>query len=161
IAGSCGGGIGGSSGSDPSEFPPLARYELLSEARAGAVLAAPGRHPIYYIRHPGQPGKPYSGGYTREDRCSYDPDYTLTEYVAELLNTPVAELPFSARPAYRVFWKGPEALRYEIAYIRKEVEGSFDQLMGDLMGRGLLTPVEALALSPKISLAVWDNRVDR
>src|ERR1051325_5130220 len=56
IASSAGCGFG--SYRVPDDFPPVALYWLLDQAKAGAVVVAPGAHPVYYEREVVEPKNP-------------------------------------------------------------------------------------------------------
>jgi len=161
-----GGGVSGGAGcgaysygpADPADFPPIARYRLTDVAK-GAVLVAPGRRPVYYVRYRGKPGKPDTIPPSREGGYG-NADELRVEYLAALLDTAVADLPLKHQPIYAVYWTGPEHYRYEIARIRQAVQRSFEQVMEWLTARDLLLLSEAWTLKPNVALRISDMRGD-
>src|SRR5262249_37818130 len=82
---------GGAAFSVPDDYPPAALYTLTQYATRGAVVAAPGKHAIYYERRVVQPGLrnqvSVGGGDSGGDK-----DERRAEYLAALLDTSVEGL---------------------------------------------------------------------
>ncbi|HYH86866.1 MAG TPA: hypothetical protein VEX60_15545 [Pyrinomonadaceae bacterium] len=148
--GGCGGGCG--SGGWPEDFPPVGFYSLTAHASRGAVVVAPGKHPVYYIR-----AERYEAG------CgfSYAPhirDFYRVEYLAALLDTTADNLKLDARPSHTIICKDTRQCRGELARVRREIEQSYATLIGGLVEKSILDASEAAGMPPDITFRLHDAR---
>jgi hypothetical protein len=151
--GGCGGGSGGSGDAfRPEGFPPVTHYALTARAERGAVVVAPGRHPVYYISGPS------ANSYNSGLGCGVERDSLRLEYLADLLNTSADDLGFDVRPFREVVCKDARQCRRALAGARDEIERSYTALLGRLLNDSLLDPAEASELRPDITLNLTDFR---
>jgi hypothetical protein len=160
-----GGGVSGSSvgcgvASTPDGFPPTALYRLVEQESRGAVVVAPGPHPIYYERQIVQPGVAGQTGVSSSETFR-DRDKFRMEYLAVLLQTTIEGLKLNPQLSFSIAWNGTEHYKKEVKHIREKVEGSYKALIKELIERGLLSSQEAGTLAPSISIFVQDLRRDK
>jgi hypothetical protein len=153
VGGNGGGGCGcgGDSRFWPDGFPPVSHYALTGAAARGVVVAAPGRHPIYYVRG----ASPEScGGFD----CHVERDLIRLDYLADLLDTSTDDLKFDARPYREIVCHDARQCRRALATVRDEIERSYSALLGRLLKESLLDPAEASELKPDTTLDLKDFR---
>lgn len=138
----------------PLGFPPWVRYRLLDRPLRGAVVVAPGPRPIYFERR--LPADAGGSSARTGDRNQY-----RVEYLASLLEVPVQALGFAARRSFTLKWGGTGAFLTEVEEIRRQLESSFENLVGRLLEAGLLTAQEAWPLRLRLRLTVHDVRNHR
>lgn len=152
--GGSGGGFGGGCGAAqrPEGFPPVGYYTLSLSGVRGAVVFAPGRHTVYYLRtlSAGGCGGGYGRWLTRDER--------RVEYLADLLRATEAELGLDARPFREVICKDARQCRRALVALRDEIVRAHEQTLLRLLGEGLLGPAEASELSPDITFDLNDSR---
>ena len=141
-------------------FPPVAFYRLSHTATRGAVVLAPGRHTIYYLRKEVRVDESGSMGigscFTTTQKNSF-----RVEYLAELLNTSAEKLKFTHTPSFTIVWKGRLNYKLEALKAREEVQRSYRQLLNRLIEAEMLTKEESGLLVPVISLNIHDIRKDK
>jgi hypothetical protein len=155
--GGCGGGGGGGQFFKPlDEYPPVFYYSLTKAGARGAVVAAPGRHTVYYARSlaPGG-GRSWDGG------CGPSRDEYRVEYVAGLLRTTEGNLKLEAHPVREVVCKEERQCRRALAAVRDEIVGGHAEAVRRLLEDGLLDAAEAADLKPDITLSLDDSRERR
>lgn len=148
--GGCGGGCGGVMRTD---FPPVGFYNFTAYASRGAVVVAPGKYPVYYLRaQSGQSGCGYDsmGGYTR--------DFHRVEYIAGLLDTMPDELKFDSWTSHKIVCKDARQCRGELALVRRQVEQSYAAMLSALVEKNLLDASDAATLPPDITFTIHDQR---
>ena len=156
-----GGGIGCGVYQGLDGFPPVVIYKLVDSASRGAVVIAPGKRPVYYLRWAGRPGVSGQGPpFSRGDQGG-DEDRKRIEYLAALLDTNKEGLNFDTKYFYSIAWEGPEHFKHEVARVSKEVRESYQRLVERLMEKNLLFEWEAEELKPEITLQVQDFREDQ
>ena len=157
------GGVGGGSGGggcgafrSPDEYPPVFYYFLTTGGARGAVVTAPGRHAVYYVRSM-SPGcgrsADYGGGVSR--------DQYRVEYVADLLGTTEKELNLEPYPFREVVCREERPCRRALAAVRDEVVGGYTGAVKRLLDAELLDPAEAAELKPNVTLHLNDRRERR
>jgi hypothetical protein len=137
----------------PNEYPPVFYYFLTTESARGAVVTAPGRHAVYYVRSisPGcGRGADYGGGAAR--------DQYRVEYVADLLGTNEKELKLEPYSSREVVCREERQCRRALAAVRDEVVGGYTGAVTRLLGAELLDPAEAAELKPNVTLYLNDRR---
>ncbi|HEX8290926.1 MAG TPA: hypothetical protein VF570_04170, partial [Pyrinomonadaceae bacterium] len=98
--GGCGYGSGcGVAAHTPEGFPPVGYYSLSTTQARGAVVLAPGRHTVYYVRRPAPDG--CGGG----DDGPVGRDDLRVGYLAEMLGATEKDLGLDARPFREVVCK--------------------------------------------------------
>jgi hypothetical protein len=148
--GTGGGGGGGCGGSykGPAGFPPVSYYALTGEVGRGAVVVAPGRRPVFYVRST----SPYVG-------CGHSTtvvrDVVRVEYLTELLNT---SPDFDARPSDSVVCTDARQCRGELVGLRTRIEQAYAAMVGLLVEKGHLDAPGDAPASPPISFMLWDER---
>ncbi|MFQ5741674.1 MAG: hypothetical protein ACE5JX_21965 [Acidobacteriota bacterium] len=156
--------VGVSSFRVPPGFPPTAFYRLTDRVSKGAVVVAPGPHPIYLERKAFAPGKDFrvpSDGLVRSSRCGDCRDPYRFEYLAAMLKEPVGKIEFDTHPDRALRWKGRKAYLTDVGRICKKVLKRYDRLLLKLTRKGLLTTSEAEELDPNVELTVHDLRKDK
>ena len=148
--GGCGGGCG--SGGWPESFPPVGFYSLTAHASRDAVVVAPGKHPVYYIR-----AERYEAG------CgySYTPyirDFYRIEYLTDLIDTTADALKLDARPSHTIICKDARQCRAELAGVRRLIEQSYALMVSGLVEKSLLDASEAAGMPPDITFRLYDER---
>jgi hypothetical protein len=144
------GGCGCGVETGPEGFPPVSFYELTTGDMRGAVLVAPGRRTVYYVRTPWRGCRGGPGGGRRDDM--------RVEYVAELLGTTEGELKLEASPFREVVCQDERQCRRSLAALRDEVVGGYADALKRLLDAGLLDQAEAAGLKPDITLRLNDWR---
>ncbi|MBC7931275.1 MAG: hypothetical protein H7Z38_12005 [Rubrivivax sp.] len=148
--GGCGGGCG--SGGWPEDFPPVGFYVLSAYASRGAVVVAPGKYPVYYVRtERGVGGCGYGG-------ISKIRDFHRVEYLADLLYTTADLLKLDVRPSHTIICKEARQCRGELVRVRREIEQAYAALIGGLVEKSFLDASEAAALPPDITFTLHDER---
>jgi hypothetical protein len=151
--GGCGGGCGcGVDGSVPQGFPPVSHYTLVARAERDAVVVAPGRHNVYYVRGP------WPRGCDGMLACEVSRDTWRVEYLADLLDTTVENLKLNAFQRREIVCKDEEQCRLALAGLRDEIVGSYSTLLARLAKENLLDPADASELKPDITLDITDWR---
>jgi hypothetical protein len=154
-SGGCGGGSGGgcSHFRMSDELPPVGYYTLGMDALRGAVVFAPGRHTVYYLRSltQGPCGDGFYGGYVERDE-------RRVEYLADMLETTTEELGLEAHSFHEVVCKEAQQCRRALAEVRDKIVGGYAEALKRLLAAGLLDPAEAAELKPDITLQLNDSR---
>jgi hypothetical protein len=150
-----GGGIRGGCGDGvirvQEGWPPVARYTLTRFTGRGARLLAPGKHPVYVRRTEARSGKRGFGSVSysiRKGRCRF-------EYLEEMLGR---EPPIREDHRATVLWKGTGQFLADAMRARHRVQKAFEETTRILVARGHLSPEDAAALRPKLSVNVVDRR---
>jgi hypothetical protein len=152
-AGGCGGfGCGCNTFRSPDEYPPVFHHSLTTVSDGGAVVVAPGRRMVYYVRSASPPC-----GCGESGRGSAKDQYRV-EYVADLLGTTEEELKLEFRPSREVVCSDAGQCRRALAAVRDEIVGGYAQALKRLLDAGLLDPAEAAELKPDITLRLNDSR---
>lgn len=154
--GGCGGGSGGGCGAVhmPEGFPPVGYYTLGTYTYRNAVVFAPGRHTVYYLRSLSRGacgGGGFSGDWVGRDE-------RRVEHLADLLGTTEEELKLEARPFREVVCKEAQQCRRALAAVRDEMVGGYAETVKRLLAAGILDPAEAVELKPDITLHLTDLR---
>jgi hypothetical protein len=148
--GGCGGCGGG--GNWPEDFPPVGFYSLIAHASRGAVVVAPGKYPVYYLRVEGyKDGCGYGG-------VSYIRDFHRVEYLADLIGTTADALKLDARPSRTIICTDARQCRSELAGVRRVIEQSYAVMVGGLVEKSFLDASDAAALPPDITFRLYDER---
>jgi hypothetical protein len=155
MGGGGGCGCGGDAPFAPEGFPPVLYYTLVDEAARGAVVVAPGRHPVFYLRAPAR------GNCCGRHVSESDRDFLRVDYLADLLNTGVGDLKFDVRPFHEVVCKDARQCRRALAALRREIGQSYADLSERLLKESLLDPAEASELKPDITFDLMDFRDDK
>ena len=147
-----GGGCGCGGEYRPDEgFPPVSYYALTDDALRGAVVVAPGKHPVFYVR------SHYPGGacpsYGEPER-----DVVRVEYLAALLNTYEDDLKLDARPSRTVVCREARQCRRELVRVRRDIEESYAALVARLAENGHLDGAQDAPPSPDITFNLYDLR---
>ena len=138
----------------PDGYPPVFYYSLTTADVRGAVVAAPGRHTVYYVRAPSPPcGRGLGYGCGRPSRDEY-----RVEYVAGLLGTTEELLKLEAHPFREVVCQDARQCRRALAAVRDELVGGHAEALKQLLDAGLLDAAEAAELKPDITIRVNDSR---
>lgn len=150
-----GGGCGcGGSYEGPAGFPPVSYYALTGAAGRDAVVVAPGRRPVFYVRS----ANPY------DVRCystALVRDAVRVEYLAELLGTTGDGLDFDARPSESVVCEDARRCGRELAGLRERIGLSYAALVGRLVAVGHLDGPGDAPPSPPMTFLLWDERRHR
>jgi hypothetical protein len=150
--GGCGGGCGGTS-AVPEGFPPVGRYDLTTAKVRGAVVVAPGRHTVYYLR---EAPTGACGDFTG---CGVSRDVYRVEYLADLLRSSDEDLKLEARPFHEVVCKDARQCRRALSAVRDEIARAYEEVLARLLAEGLLDPTEAAGLlKPDVTLDLTDMR---
>ena len=162
IGGGVGTGIGCGFGGTriSNDFPPIAVYLLVDEASNGRVVVAPGLCAIYYQRTVAEAGK---NAAIASGRCrvSWSKNRYVLEYLATLLRTTTDGLGFTNMPLRTITWKGGVEYRQTLQMYRKEIERGYDELKNRLIERELLSASASESLTPKITVRVFDYRLNK
>ncbi|MBV8858283.1 MAG: hypothetical protein JOZ02_15230 [Acidobacteria bacterium] len=151
--GGCGGCGGGYDNAGPwGEYPPIFYYFLTTSNARGAVVAAPGRHTVYYERTT----SPARGCGVRG--CGPSKDQYRVGYVADLLGTSEEELKLEAKPFREVICKDARQCRRALLALRDEFARAHAEAVGRLLEAGLLDAAEAADLKPDTTLRLYDSR---
>ena len=149
--GNGGGGCGcGADFYPQTDFPPVGYYSLTGEASRGAVVVAPGKRPVFYMR-----------ALHRGRVCYFLPpptDDIRVEYLAALLDTDEDALGFDARPSFTVVCDDTRQCRRELAGVRGRIEQSYAAVVGRLIEKGLLDWVADAPASPPMTFTLYDER---
>jgi hypothetical protein len=150
--GGCGCGCGRSFYKPPEGFPPATFYHLTTNSERGAVVVAPGRHPVYYVSSeaPGGSGCGCDG--------SQDRDLVRVEYLASLLGTYEEELDLDPRPSEVVVCKDERQCRRELARVRNEIERAYAAVVNRLVESELLGGAGDAPAAPDITFTLSDER---
>lgn len=134
-----------------TDFPPIGYYVLTGGAQRGAVVVAPGKRPVFYLR------TPYPGG---EGCYSLSPqaDAVRVEHLAALLDATEDELGFDARPSFTVVCKETRQCRRELADVRGRIGQLYAAVLGRLLEKGLLDGVADAPASPPLTFRLFDER---
>lgn len=147
-----GGGCGGGDGySLAGGFPPVGYYALTTDARRGAVVVAPGKRPVFYVR-----SNHFGDAYP--DFGEPDRDTVRVEYLAELLNTYEDDLKLDARAFHTVVCREVRQCRRELVKIRRGIEESYAALVARLAENGHLDGAADAPASPDITFNLYDLR---
>lgn len=148
-----GGGGGGCGGyyARPEEFPPVGYYTLAAAPTRGAVVVAPGRRPVFYVRS----RKSVCGGHFS---LQFEGDAARVEYLAALLDTTEDGLGFDARPSHRVVCKDARECRRGLVGVRARIRQSYAGLVGRLSEKGLLDGAVDAPASPPMTFTLYDER---
>ena len=152
LGGGDGGGCGG--GSDfggYGDFPPVGYYWLTHEASRGAVVVAPGKRPVFYVRSLHMGGV---GCYPLPPQT----DLVRVEYLAALLDTTEGALGFDARPSFTVICKGASECRRELAGVRGRIVQSYAGVVERLSEKGLLDGGADAPAAPPMTFTLYDER---
>ena len=156
-AGGCGGcGCGCNTFRSPDEYPPVFHYSLTTVSYGGAVVVAPGRRTVYYVRS-ASPACDCGGG----SGCGPAKDQYRVEYVADLLGTTEEELKLEFRPSREVVCREARQCRLALAAVRDEIVVGHAAALKRLLDAGLLDAAEAAELKPDITLRLNDSRERR
>ena len=147
-----GGGCGGAGGGGPEGFPPVSFYHLSAKALRGAVVVAPGKYPVYYIRTEQIYGGCGYGG------LNYIRDFHRIEYLAGLLGTITDELNLDSRPSHTIACKDARQCRSEFVRVRREIEQAYAGVVSALVEKSLLDASDAALLPPHITFRLHDRR---
>lgn len=147
-----GGGCGGGGGYTqlPEGFPPVGHYALTLSGRRGAVVVAPGRRKVYYVRTLARGGGAGCVPLTRDE--------SRVGYLAGMLGTTEKELGLEVRPLREVVCKDARQCGRALAAVRDEVVGAYAGALGRLLDAELLDPAEAAGLKPDITFYLNDSR---
>ena len=145
------GGCGAGFDPPPAGFPPVGYYSLTAEEQRGAVVVAPGRRSVFYLRAAGRGG---CGHFS----VQYDGDVARVEYLAGLLDTSEAELDLDARPSFTVVCRDAGQCRRELAGVRGRVRQSYGALVARLLEKGLLDGAGDAPASPPMTFTLYDER---
>jgi hypothetical protein len=147
-----GGGCGCGAFYEPhTGFPPVGFYGLTGEAERGAVVVAPGKRPVFYVRSL-NPAR--NGCYTLPPPS----DIVRVEYLAALLGETESGLGFDARPSFTVICRDTRQCRRELAGVRGQVVQSYAAVVGRLVEKGLLDGVADAPASPPMTFTLYDER---
>lgn len=147
-----GGGCGcGASYGPDTGFPPVSYYGLTGEAARGAVVVAPGKRPVFYLRAM-SPSR--NGCHTLPPPA----DVVRVEYLAALLDTTGSGLGFEALPSFTVICKDTRQCRRELAGVRVKVEQAYAAVVGRLVEKSLLDGVGDAPASPAMTFTLYDER---
>jgi hypothetical protein len=150
--GGCGGGCNYFGGRD--DYPPVFYYALTTANTRGAVVAAPGRHTVYYVR-----GLTPPCGRGRDFGCGNPPrDQYRVEYVADLLGTTEEDLKLEASPFREVVCRDARQCGRALAAVRDEIFGGYAGAVRRLLDAELLDPAEAAELRPDVTVRLNDRR---
>jgi hypothetical protein len=149
-----GGGGCGCGGRWPQDFPPVGYYTLVAEARRGAIVFAPGKHPVYYLRTLHLGGCGSVGDYY----ASYVRDFYRVEYLVGLLDTTADELKLDERLSHTIVCKNARECRAQLADVRSRIEQAYGEMINGLVEKSLLDASEAAALPPDITFRLHDAR---
>jgi hypothetical protein len=147
-----GGGCGCGAGGWPENFPPVGFYTLVANASRGAVVVAPGKYPVYYIR------TERYGSCGCDGHTSYVRDFYRVEYLADLLDTTADALKLDAPPSQTIICKDARECRAELVGVRRGIEQAYAGAINSLVERNLLDASDAAALSPDITFRLHDER---
>lgn len=139
----------------PEGFPPVGYYSLSTTEARGAVVFAPGRHTVFYVRRPAPDGcRGRSDGWVeRDDR--------RVEYLAEMLGTTEEELGLEPRSFHEVICKNERQCGRALAALRDGIAGVHARAVERLLAAELLDPEEAARLKPDIAFKINDSRDGR
>ncbi|HEX8188749.1 MAG TPA: hypothetical protein VF586_10375, partial [Pyrinomonadaceae bacterium] len=152
--GGCGGcGCGCDTFRSPDEYPPVSHYSLTTFGYGGAVVVAPGRRPVYYVRSASPPCDCGGGG-----GCGPAKDQYRVEYVAGLLGITEEELKLEWRPSREVVCSDAGQCRRSLAAVRDGIVAGYAGAVKRLLDAELLDPAEAAELKPDITLRLNDMR---
>jgi hypothetical protein len=140
----------------PDEYPPVFYYSLTTAGGRGSVVAAPGRHTVYYERSTSPPC-----GCGGDNGCGQSKDEYRVEYVADLLATTKEELKLEAHPFREAVCVAARQCRLALAAVRDEIVGRYAGALTRLLKAELLDPAEAAELKPDITLRLNDSRDGR
>jgi hypothetical protein len=146
----CGGGCG--SGGWPEDFPPVGFYVLTAYASRDAVVVAPGKYPVYYLRRERYKDD-CGGGFTSHIR-----DFYRIEYLADLLDTNADALKLDSRPSYTIVCTNARECRTKLVDVRRGIEQAYAGAVGGLVEKSLLDASDAAALPPDITFRLHDER---
>lgn len=148
----------------PEGYPPIAYYQLTNQQTPGAILVAPGPHPIYYERTVVEPGHEMlldSPGVQWNSHFGDRRDPMRLEYLAMMLGVPADKVRFDTKPLRTIQWSGQEHYARTLEGVCTLVLGKFDSLKALLTARGLITSSEAAAIHARVHLKIFDFRQDK
>lgn len=149
------GGCGGGEGILHDDLPPVGFYKIFANARRGAVVLAPGRHPVYFLR------TERFGGSSCDNHTPYARDFYRVEYLADLLDTTADALKLDERAFYTIVCKEERECRTKLIGLRRGIEQSYAAMVAGLVEKGLLDASDAAALPPDITFTFHDQRQKR
>ncbi len=146
------GGCGGGADGVPDGFPPVSFYTLTTQSLRGAVVVAPGVHPVYFLRVPNP--RHIAGCDSLADADTY-----RVEYLATLLDTSEEELNLNARTSRTVVCKDALQCRRSLAGLRGEIARAYVGAISRLVEAGLMSGTESAPQSPDITFHLDDERL--
>lgn len=149
--GGCG-GCGGGAGGWPDDFPPVGFYTLVAGAQRGAVVFAPGKYPVYYVR------TERYGDCGCDDRTDYVRDFYRVEYIAGLLDTTAEQLKLVTRPSHTIVCTDARECRAGLVDVRRGIEQAYAATVSALVEKSFLDASDAAVLRPDITFNLHDER---
>ncbi len=149
-----GGGTGGGAlccgmRSPSADLPPAGIYQLVLSAERSDVLAAPGKHPVYYRRVTTCRG----ASLVDVDRQEY-----RLEYLAELSGLPLGAIKQAAEATTSIQWSNASAYRSQVAAALTAQRAAIGQVLESLEAGDVLGRDEAEALQLRILIDQEDQR---
>lgn len=151
-----GGGCGGGVDVVTNDFPPVGFYELVADAPRGAVVVAPGKYPVSYLRT-----VRFYGGGCYHASAPYVRDFYRVEYLAGLLDTTAGDLKLDARPSRTIVCKDARQCLGELTLARREIMESYDGTVTRLVEKNLIEGAQAAAMTPDVTFILYDKRQNK
>jgi hypothetical protein len=143
----------------PSNYPPVIAYSLWDFPHPDVTITFEGPTTVYAIPHVYNPGYQYE--YCTDDSLAHglDPNLHRQRYLSSFLELPEDDITFSKR--FTVYWEGPEQYKEVLTTRCNKMLTKYDQMVGLLLRRGVLTESQAESLKCTISLKIYDTRLDK
>jgi hypothetical protein len=141
----------------PAGFPPIGIYRLSRYPDPGDRILAHGALPIAWYRS-GETagGEQFGVGCTAGSVRR--PEVRL-RWIADLLGTPVDELPVQHWISRTVGFPSVKVLRRRVQRIREEIAANYREVARRFVGPGLMEEEEIARIRPKIEIKVLDVRL--